>query len=218
MDRADGADRSGPALLAAGGVAAGAYLLGLAVGPEWMRLAAKPVPVLCLAAWVIRGARGRFPHFVGAGLLLSALADGLIEASFLAGLATFLVAHLAYTAAFVADERRLRAARAIPFAAFGAGMFFFLRPSLGEMAVPVGVYVAAIGTMMWRAAARVGDSTAARSAWAALAGAILFAASDTLIALDRFHAPIGGVRYAIVLLYWAGQAGIASSAARPTQS
>ena len=40
-------------------------------------------------------------------------------------------------------------------------------------------------------------------------GAILFAASDTLIAFDRFHAPIVGVRYPIMLLYWAGQLGIA---------
>jgi hypothetical protein len=29
-----------------------------------------------------------------------------------------------------------------------------------------------------------------------------------LIGLDRFHAPISGVRYAIGVLYWAGQAGI----------
>jgi alkenylglycerophosphocholine/alkenylglycerophosphoethanolamine hydrolase len=43
-------------------------------------------------------------------------------------------------------------------------------------------------------------------------GAVLFGLSDTLIAIDRFHAPFPGARYAIILLYWAGQAGIAASA------
>ena len=39
------------------------------------------------------------------------------------------------------------------------------------MAVPVGAYVRAIATMMWRAAARVGGRTPARAAWIGLAGA-----------------------------------------------
>ena len=67
--------------------------------------------------------------------------------------------------------------------------------------------------MVWRAAARVGHSGAPRPGeWAGLGGAILFALSDTLIALDRFHAPLAGVRVPIILLYWAGQLGIARSA------
>jgi len=64
---------------------------------------------------------------------------------------------------------------------------------------------------MWRAAARVGHSgRSRRDGWLALLGAILFGMSDTLIGLDRFHAPIPGVRYPIILLYWAGQLGISS--------
>jgi uncharacterized membrane protein YhhN len=47
----------------------------------------------------------------------------------------------------------------------------------------------------------------------AFVGAILFAASDTLLGLDRFRAPVAGVRYAILPLYWLGQLAIAWSAA-----
>jgi hypothetical protein len=36
----------------------------------------------------------------------------------------------------------------------------------------------------------------------------------TLIAFDRFDAPIPGVRLPIMLLYWLGQWGIAASAVR----
>jgi uncharacterized membrane protein YhhN len=63
--------------------------------------------------------------------------------------------------------------------------------------------MAAIVTMMWRAAARPGPT--------ALLGAMLFGASDTLIAFDRFHAPLPWARLPIILLYWAGQLLIALS-------
>jgi uncharacterized membrane protein YhhN len=43
-------------------------------------------------------------------------------------------------------------------------------------------------------------------------GAVLFGLSDTLIAIDRFRTPFPGAPYAIIILYWAGQAGIAASA------
>jgi hypothetical protein len=40
--------------------------------------------------------------------------------------------------------------------------------------------------------------------------------SDTLIAIDRFRVPLPGAPYAIILLYWAGPAGIAASARGPS--
>lgn len=87
--------------------------------------------------------------------------------------------------------------------------------------------------MLWRVAARIGHRGApTRGEWAALGGAILFALSDSLIALDRFFrscgmdphsltereccalpgSPIPAANVPIMLLYWAGQLGIASSA------
>ena len=44
--------------------------------------------------------------------------------------------------------------------------------------------------MMWRAAARVRPGE--RAGWIALAGALAFALSDTLLALHRFRAPVAG--------------------------
>ncbi len=63
---------------------------------------------------------------------------------------------------------------------------------------------------------RASETAGARpDQWAALAGAVLFALSDTLLALNRFDAPIEGARYAIILLYWLGQWGITLSVKRP---
>ena len=173
----------------------------------------KPLPVLCLMLWVLRESPRAYRNRVAAGLALSLLGDVLIERSFVAGLAAFLLAHVAYVGAFLADTRRLRLLRALPIAAYGAGMTEFLWPGLAGMRLPVVAYVIAICTMLWRAAARVGHAGAARPAERmALAGAIFFALSDTFIAVDRFHAPIPAASVPIMLLYWAGQLGIAASA------
>jgi len=187
------------------------YVVGLATHRPDLRLRVKPVPALALAALVLTERRDGYGAPLAGGLFLSALGDTLLEVQghFVAGLATFLCAHVAYTAAFLRDERRLRLRRAAPFAAWLLAAFAWIRPGLGEMTVPVVVYMLAIGAMMWRAAARGGDHPGAT---AAVTGGILFGLSDTLIAIDRFRAPIPAAPYAIILLYWAGQAGIAASA------
>jgi uncharacterized membrane protein YhhN len=174
---------------------------------------AKPIPVLCLTAWVLRAPKGVYRDRLAAGLVLSLVGDIVIERSFIAGLVAFLLAHVAYTAAFLADTTRLRLLRAVPVAAYAAGLTAVLWPGLGDLRPAFVAYAVAIGTMLWRAAARVGHRGAATPGeWAALAGAVLFTLSDSLIALHRFHAPIPAANVPIMLLYWTGQLGIAWSA------
>jgi len=172
----------------------------------WMLV--KPLPVLGLAVWVAANARGRAAWLVVAGLVLSLLADVLIEKWFLAGLAVFLVAHVAYVAAFLVRDSAPRLSLLLPFLAWGALMLWRLWPGLGELRVPVVLYSAVICAMMWRAAA----ASWAASEWITLLGAVLFAASDSLLALDKFHRPIPHASVAIMALYWAGQALMASAA------
>ena len=195
-------------------VGSAVYVAALGTGAPTVRLCAKPVPAVVLAVLVAASGRGRYQRAIAAGLLLSAVGDVLLEfpGRFVPGLVAFLLAHVAYTTAFLADERRWRLARAVPFALWLLGAFLWLRPGLGPMEGPVLVYMLAIGAMMWRASARVGGPDEAPGARAALVGAVLFGLSDTLIAIDRFRAPLPGAPYAIILLYWAGQAGIAASA------
>ncbi len=207
-----------------GGLAALGYLvllwpdIDLGAAQFWIGIVLKPIPVACMALWLwgqtpADAGRGSLTKWVLAGLALSALADVLIEPDgdmwFIAGLGTFLVAHVVYTVGFILDQRQLHIVRALPFFAWTGGVFVYLFDDLGGMAAPVGIYCAVIGAMMWRAAARVGqDGESARGEWILLAGAAIFAASDTLIALNRFDAPIAYVGYPIMILYWLGQLGI----------
>lgn len=196
-----------PLLSLLASVSALLYLAGLWRDWPSVRLVAKPIPVLCLLFWVSSTARGRYDRFLAAGLAFSAAGDVLLEFPrlFVAGLAAFLGAHVSYILAFLVQSRRLALLRAVPFGLWLGPVYSVLRPGLGDMTVPVSLYVTAVGVMMWRAAARIdGD----RATWLAAIGSVLFGMSDTLIGLDRFHAPIPGVRYPIILLYWAGQAGI----------
>jgi alkenylglycerophosphocholine hydrolase len=194
-------------LLAVVGLAAVlAYLAATGWRLPTLGLVAKPLPVLCLAA-AVSTAGSRYSRIVGAGLLLSAAGDVLLEMPrlFLAGLSAFLAAHLAYLAAFLTRERRVRPGLLVPFVAWTGTAATWLWDGLGGLRGAVLTYMAAITAMMWRAAALGGPA-----AW----GAALFGLSDTLIAADRFGAPIPYARYPIILLYWAGQAGIAMSALR----
>jgi uncharacterized membrane protein YhhN len=163
--------------------------------------------VACLLVRVLEQGKDRYARLIAAGLGLSALGDILLEfpGLFVVGLGAFLCAHIAYVMAFLTGSPRLHLLRAVPFLFWLVPAYAKMRPGLGEMGVPVTLYVLVIALMMWRAVARIGEVP---SALPAAAGAILFGLSDTLIGLDRFHAPIPGVRYPIILLYWAGQASL----------
>lgn len=197
-----------------------AFFVGLWMDLVWLRVGVKPLPVLCLLGWVATSKPDRYGVLLAIGLGLSALGDLLLELPydlFVFGLLAFLVAHLAYIAAAQAGGPPVRPLYALPFVVWCGGLYLWLLPGMGDLALPVGVYVAVIGTMLWRMAART-DATLLTSL--ALAGAISFAASDSLIALRKFSGDFTGAREAIMVLYWLGQILLASSAvlvgARPT--
>jgi alkenylglycerophosphocholine/alkenylglycerophosphoethanolamine hydrolase len=204
----------GPTLAGIGIATALLFFVGLGADVPALRLATKPVPALVLAAWVLLRCREGFGWLTAAGLGLSAVGDGLLEKGFFVpGLIAFLFAHLAYVAGFVSAARRPALGRAVPFLAWGIVALAILRPGLGSMTGAVTAYVVVLCTMMWRAAARVGSpGTPALAAALGLAGAVAFGASDTLIAFDRFAAPVPGAAWGIMVLYWLGQCGIAASA------
>ncbi|WP_240359414.1 lysoplasmalogenase [Pyxidicoccus trucidator] len=202
-------------LAAVGAVGAVGFLLALDLERRDIRMVTKALPMLCLLLW-LWPPRERYPRWIFSGLVLSLLGDLLLElgpAWFLPGLGAFLLAHVSYSAAYLSVSRRPRLARALPFALLGVGASVFLWPGLGSLALPVTLYVAVICTMGWRSAAMMGNPVLARRAqWIALAGALMFTASDGLLAVKLFVRPLPGASYAIMLLYWAAQACIAVSA------
>lgn len=214
--------RSGRSLAFLGLTAAVVFLAGVALDLHLLRILVKPVPALALALAVWLWGRRPDARSVAVGLVLSAVGDVLLEvsqATFLYGVGAFLLAHVAYIIAFVGAAPQPRLARAAPFVLWGAGLVWWLRDGLQQagMLIAVAIYSTVICVMMWRASVRLAECT--RAGRLAFVGALLFGASDSLIALDRFgDVELDGIRYAIILLYWLGQLGIAAStrSGRPT--
>jgi uncharacterized membrane protein YhhN len=129
---------------------------------------------------------------------------------FVAGLAAFLLGHLAYLAAFLGPVVRAGVtspwafAAAVPFAAFGVLVYRTLRPGLGTMKVPVALYTGVILAMAMAAFLRV-FSVGALLGWLPLLGALSFMVSDTLLAYQRFREPIPFGRTLKALTYVAAQ-------------
>lgn len=188
------------------------FVTGAAIPSDALRIAAKPLPVLLLASGAFRSAgAGTFRARLVFGLVLCATGDLILELGrFVPGLVAFLVGHLGYVAAFTSEVREPRPLRALPFAAFGVAVLVLLWDGLGPMKVPVTLYTTAICAMMWRASALV--SRERPWATAVLAGAIVFAASDTMIAVNKFHAPFPAARVLILSTYWLAQALVAGGA------
>jgi uncharacterized membrane protein YhhN len=163
-----------------------------------------------LAVAALGGLDGRYVRLVAAGLLLSAAGDALLlgkaRGAFLAGLASFLLAHLAYAAAF-APAATISPAAAVALAAAAAAIVRWLWPHLGDMRLPVLAYAAAISAMLLLALGVASPLVR----W----GALLFYLSDVAVARDRFVRPGFANRLVGLPLYYAGQVLLALSAGAP---
>jgi len=178
----------------------------------------KAVPIVLLAALVATEpapVADTYRWLVFAGLLCSLAGDlWLLSAQgFVPGLASFLVAHLLYIAAFAPAGRwDGRGALLAPFALGSLGMLRYLWRALGRERLPVAVYVSVIAVMGWRAAVRAAAATTfATSGRLALAGALLFMLSDGLLATNRFARPFRSAEAFVMTTYYAAQVLIALS-------
>jgi uncharacterized membrane protein YhhN len=211
MPFAGGIEATANATLLFSLAAAIVYGLILNTRETLLRSAVKTLAVALLAALAaIQGG----PLLLIAALALSALGDAFLsrdgEKAFLGGLASFLAAHLAYIALFSLVGAGLeplsqpwRAALAVVMAAFAATMLFMLWRRVGpDLRLPVAAYAAAILGM--------GVSALTLDNVWVIMGAVLFMASDGLLAAEKFLvAAISPhrewMRYAVWALYYAAQ-------------
>lgn len=188
-------------------------------GPPWQVWVFKPLTtaLLILLAAILPGqVAARYRRAILAGLFCSLWGDVFLmlpSDRFVAGLASFLVAHLCYIRAFTIPAGFRRSVRiAVPFALYYVLLLALLWPRLGDLRVAVAVYGAVLATMGWQAAERWAATGTAPAAGAA-AGAVLFLASDSVLAVDRFVAPFQASRLVVMTTYIAAQWLIARSVA-----
>lgn len=201
------------ALFAAAGVAAAVDWRAVIVADRRSEIVAKPLVTLLLVAAVatLTPASEVRRDAVLAALVLSLVGDValLAPAGFLAGLGAFLAAHLAYVVGFAAGGGLSRLAlvpSAVLLATAGIPVATRLVAGLrrsGEKRLvgPVLVYAGALSAMA--------TCAIASGRWLAAVGGILFLASDTLLADDRFVSPRPESRVVVMVTYHLAQAALA---------
>lgn len=151
-------------------------------------------------------------HYLIAGLILCLLGDFCLalpgENMFRAGLIAFLLGHVFYMVSFsvLAQPAQWISPRAFFILGVSLFVFFWLRPYLRNMLVPVSVYILVI-TMMVGGAWAVFWKTSLDPSGKAfiLAGALCFYLSDIFVARDKFINKEYRNRLIGLPLYYLGQ-------------
>lgn len=157
------------------------------------------IPILFF--YLVQNAKkGSYPNsklIIYAGLIFSFLGDlFLIYAGtgfFIAGMVAFMLTHICYTTFFLkAGNIKFKKATEFFIAAIlvtllSIKLLQFLKPYLGDMVIPVKIYMAAICIMSASAANLLGNKLMkVIAATCFVPGAALFVLSDSVLALNQF--------------------------------
>lgn len=164
---------------------------------------AKPAALAILVIYASAAAQS--PPLLVTALAFSLLGDVYLMLPgnfFLPGLGAFLIGHLAYIGCFEASLLS-RLLWLVPVLGLASPLAVRILGAVGDRALraAVALYMVAIGLMV--------ASAFAAGLPLAAAGAVLFFASDAMIAWDRFVGRFEGARTAIIVTYHLGQLGLA---------
>lgn len=193
------------------------YLIILLSGYERFDLFLKPIliPIIGFGVYFYR----KFPtkNTLLSGLILSWIGDVILlftdlgEIYFILGLLSFLTAHIIYCVLFnkqhkvrKKQNRSLFIFGSILIALYLIGMVSFLMPFLGNLEIPVTIYASIIsimllfafnGFLVWEKPGNL----------LVFLGAFFFVVSDSILAINKFYAPIPKSSFFIMLTYLLAQ-------------
>ena len=193
------------------------YLIILLSGYERFDLFIKPIliPIIGFGVYFHR----KFPtkNTLLSGLILSWIGDVILlftdlgEIYFILGLLSFLTAHIIYCVLFnkqhkvrKKQNRSLFIFGSILIALYLIGMVSFLMPFLGNLEIPVTIYASIIsimllfafnGFLVWEKPGNL----------LVFLGAFFFVVSDSILAINKFYAPIPKSSFFIMLTYLLAQ-------------
>ncbi|WP_166422108.1 lysoplasmalogenase [Paraglaciecola sp. 20A4] len=165
----------------------------------------KALPILLLALVVWRHSRLARKWLLLGGILTSASGDMLlalpIQNSFVLGLASFALAHILYALFFLQwlNLKRITPLFICLFGGYLFAMMFLLVPAVGNLRVPVIAYFVVISAMVFTAMGAQTPTASVRL------GALLFVASDSLLAVNAFIIPLPMQSVFVMGTYYAAQ-------------
>ena len=136
---------------------------------------------------------------------------------FVSGLVAFLIAHFFYILFYESIIRRENLKKNywwfIPVLIYYVSIIYILTPHLGDMKLPVRIYGIVISYMLIQALQTVMIKNQ-NAAGLMIVGSVLFIASDSLLAINKFHGSFEYAGIAIMLTYGIAQLLITAGAVR----
>jgi len=179
--------------------------------PRILHYIFKPLTTMAiffLAFYIGRDNHSWYKTAILIGLLFSLAGDVFLmlpKDRFIPGLVSFLMAHLFYISAFTVGRGfAVTGWLLLVLLIYGTGIFSYLVRGLGSFTTPVFVYLIVILTMVWQA----GENWLATQQTPfllAFAGAILFAISDSTLAINRFRKKFPSARALVLITYFLAQ-------------
>ena len=136
-------------------------------------------------------------QLVVSALIFSLLGDILLMFTdtnslfFIGGLLAFLTTHVMYILVFLKKRNVTKKVLQfmLPLLVYAIGLFYFLKNGLGDLFIPVIIYMFVILIMVTTAFLREG-SVSKNSYILVFLGAVFFITSDSLLALNKFYSPL----------------------------
>lgn len=191
-----------------------ADLCVIAFDIPYARFATKPLIMILLGFYGWSQAGGlpqRSKNFILSAIIFSWSGDVflLFPHYFVAGLISFLAAHLLYTGFFLTVKPKPKpgwkeALALAAIAVYAVRLVQRLSPYLGDLNPPVIVYMAVI-SLMFLGAVRAFGLNGGRAAKLCVGGALLFVLSDSVLAVEKFLAAFPGGSLLVMLTYGLAQ-------------
>ena len=147
-----------------------------------------------------------------AGLIFSSFGDIFLEVNrsqfFIYGLGSFFIAHVFYMISFSPlsnvfssnnTNSKSQLFVILSFSVYGLVMFYYIQPGLGQLFLPVLIYMAVL--MLMGVFALLSKKT---NLWL-ISGGISFIISDSIIGIDKFYSPIPNAGVLIMISYYFAQ-------------
>lgn len=162
----------------------------------------KILPMLLLISFCLMRKTSKAEKVFIAGLMLSTVGDFVLDFDrenwFIYGLGSFLLAHLCYLFSLKPVKFK-RLGIVLLYALYGIGMLVLLWPVLGELLIPVVIYMSVLLIM------GIATFISAKSnVWLVLGG-LSFIASDSLLGIDKFYMTIPNGGFFIMISYYFAQ-------------
>jgi uncharacterized membrane protein YhhN len=184
------------------------HITGLYVKSPSLKMVFKPLTTVLIIYLAFRQGGDVFPFYktmILIGLGLSLVGDVFLmlpRERFVAGLVSFLLAHIFFIVAFTANGGPFwNWFYLAPVFVYFALLSNILLKHTGKMTLPVLVYSLVILFFVWQAAGRY-DVQPTVSAAYGFYGAVLFALSDSLLAYNKFVKTLKAAPALVMVLYW----------------